>query len=76
MKAETLENGLLTGHSLRSSQTLLFNQEVWLLLFQSCLTMHNAEDWSISKSPNRYQQRSTIALAICVSIKYGIIDYP
>jgi len=30
---------------------------------------------AISKSPNHYQQLSTIAFAICVSIKYGIIDY-
>jgi len=27
-------------------------------------------------SPNRYQQLSTIVFAICVSIRYGIIDYP
>ena len=31
---------------------------------------------AISKLPNRYQQLSTIAFAICVSIRYGIIDYP
>ncbi len=31
---------------------------------------------AILKSPNRYQQLSTIAFAICVSIRYGIIDYP
>ena len=31
---------------------------------------------AISKSPNRYQQLSIIAFAICVSIRYGIIDYP
>ncbi|NPD55445.1 hypothetical protein [Prevotella sp. PTAC] len=30
---------------------------------------------AISKSPNRYQQLSIIAFAICVSIIYGIIDY-
>lgn len=30
---------------------------------------------AILKSPNRYQQLSTIAFAICVSIRYGIIDY-
>lgn len=30
---------------------------------------------AISKSPNRYQQLSTIAFAICVSVRYGIIDY-
>ncbi len=30
---------------------------------------------AISMSPNRYQQLSTIAFAICVSIRYGIIDY-
>ncbi len=30
---------------------------------------------AISKSPNRYQQLSIIAFAICVSIRYGIIDY-
>ena len=29
----------------------------------------------ISKLPNRYQQLSIIAFAICVSIRYGIIDY-
>ena len=29
-----------------------------------------------SKFPNRYQQLSIIAFAICVSIRYGIIDYP
>ena len=23
----------------------LFNQGVWLLLYQSCLTKHNAENW-------------------------------
>jgi hypothetical protein len=28
------------------------------------------------KSPNRYQQLSIIAFAICVSIRYGIFDYP
>ena len=31
---------------------------------------------AISKSPNRYQQLSIIAFAICVSVRYGIIDYP
>ena len=31
---------------------------------------------AISKLPNRYQQLSIIAFAICVSIRYGIIDYP
>ena len=31
---------------------------------------------AIPKSPNRYQQLSIIAFAICVSIRYGIIDYP
>ena len=31
---------------------------------------------AVPKSPNRYQQLSIIAFAICVSIRYGIIDYP
>jgi hypothetical protein len=31
---------------------------------------------AIPKSPNRYQQLSIIAFAICVSVRYGIIDYP
>ncbi len=31
---------------------------------------------AILKSPNRYQQPSTVAFAICVSVRYGIIDYP
>lgn len=31
---------------------------------------------AIPKSPNRYQQLSIIAFAICVLIRYGIIDYP
>ena len=31
---------------------------------------------AISKSPNRYQPLSAITFAICVSIRYGIIDYP
>jgi hypothetical protein len=30
---------------------------------------------AISKLPNHYQQHSIIAFAICVSIRYGIIDY-
>lgn len=30
---------------------------------------------AISKSPKRYQQLSTIAFAICVSVRCGIIDY-
>jgi len=31
---------------------------------------------AIPMSPNRYQQLTTIAFAICESIRYGIIDYP
>ena len=31
---------------------------------------------AIPKSPNRYQRHSIISFAICVSIRYGIIDYP
>ncbi|MBQ8239625.1 MAG: hypothetical protein IJZ38_02115, partial [Bacteroides sp.] len=68
VKAETLENGLLIGHSLRSSQTLLFNQEVWLLLYQSCLTKHNAENWC------NFEVAKSLPTTFYYSIRYLCIN--
>ncbi len=53
----------------------LKNENNDIFLSQSCLTKQNAEDWCKFKVPNRYQQLSIIAFAICVSIRYGTIDY-
>jgi hypothetical protein len=51
----------------------LLNQGIWLFLYQSCLTMHNAEDWCNLEVAKSLPTTSHIAFAICISIRYVII---
>ena len=54
----------------------LLNQGIWLHCIRVVLQSIMQKIGAIPKSPNRYQQLYSIAFAICVSVRYGIIDYP
>ena len=67
---------ILWGKTYKSSQTLCLVKKFGYFCIRVVWQSRMQKIGAISKSPNRYQQLSTIAFSVCVSIRYGIIDYP